>query len=155
MYCITDILKDVFLFNGIPKKDISYFCSLSGCEIISYEKNELMLSANTDKKIGIILDGKATIISADDEVIINKLAVGDIYGVATLFDNPSHQTKVVSASKLTALTLNREFVQSCIEYSSKISINYIEFLAKKIDFFTKYVKKYLQNGQLYGKINIP
>lgn len=142
MYSITEVLKDIFLFNGISKKDISHLCTFSGCEIVNYERNELMLSANTDKKIGILLEGKATIISGDDGVIIKKLISNDIYGVAILFDEPKYLTKVIASSKCTVLTLNRDFVQKCIEYNSKIALNYIEYLAKKISFLNSKISSY-------------
>ena len=136
---IAEILKDTFLFQNISKKDIEHCCGFKGCEIITYKKNDIMLSANSKRNIGIILDGKATIISGDEGVIIKKLESGDIYGVAILFDEPKYLTKVIARGKTSVLILNREFIQACIEYNTQISFNYIEYLAKKISFLNKKV----------------
>lgn len=143
MYNIIEIFKNIFLFKNISQKDIENCSLFSGCEIKTYNKNETMLSANTEKQIGILLEGKATIISNDEGVVIKKLVVGDVYGVAILFDDPHYSTKVLSSStKTTVLTLNREFVQKCIEYNSQISFNYIEYMAKKISFLNSKISSY-------------
>ena len=139
---IAEILSNIFLFKNVSKKDIEHCCSFSGYEILAYEKNELMLSADTGKRIGIILDGRATIISGEDGVVIKKLSAGDIYGVAILFDEPKYSTRVLSLSKVRVLSLNRDFVQKCIEYNSRISLNYIEYLAKKISFLNSKIGSY-------------
>lgn len=139
---IHEILSNMFLFEGVSKKDIEHCCSFSGTETVLYGHGDIMLSAETDRKIGIILTGKATIISGDDGVIIKKLFEGDIYGVAILFDEPHYLTRVVSQGKCTVLTLNRDFVQSCIEYNSKIALNYIEYLANKISFLNSKIGAY-------------
>lgn len=139
---ITEILKDTFLFQNISKKDIERCCDFEGCEIVTYKKDNVMLGADSARNIGIILDGKATIISGDDGVIIKKLQPGDIYGVAILFDEPKHLTKVIARSKVSVLTLNRKFIQACIEYNSQISFNYIEYLAKKISFLNSKISSY-------------
>lgn len=139
---IAEILSGIFLFDGISKKDISYCCAFDGYEISTYQRGDIMQSALTDKKIGIILEGKATIISSDDGVIIKKLQKNDIYGVAILFDEPKYLTRVVADGKCSVLTLSKEFVLKCIEYSSKISLNYIEYLAKKISFLNSKIGSY-------------
>ena len=142
MQNITEILSNTFLFNNISKKDIEHCSKLDGLETVTYNREEIMLNADTEKKIGIILDGKATILSGDDGVIIKKLSCGDIYGVAALFDEPKYLTKVVSENKCKVLTLNKNFIMSCIEYNSKISLNYIQYLAKKISFLNSKIGSY-------------
>ena len=139
---IIEILSKTFLFNGISPEIIERCCSFSGWEIISYSRGDIMLSADADKKIGIILDGKATIISGNEDAIIKKLEKNDIYGVAILFDEPTYLTRVISNGKCEVLTLSREFVQSCIEYDSKISLNYIEYLARKVSFLNSKIGAY-------------
>lgn len=142
MDSIHEILSNIFLFKGISKKDIEHCCSFIGAEFLEYERDEVMLSSETDKKIGILISGKASIFSGDDGVIIKKLSSGDIYGVAILFDDAHYSTKVVATGKCKILSLNRAFVQSCIEYNSKIASNYIEYLAKKISFLNLKIDAY-------------
>ena len=142
MESLQEILSGIFLFKGISKKDIDHCSSFDGAEFISYERDEIMLSSETDKKIGILLSGKASIFSGDSGVIIKRLSVNDIYGVAILFDDAHYSTKVVATGKCEILSLNRDFVQSCIQYNSRISLNYIEYLAKKITFLNLKIDAY-------------
>ena len=142
MPSIDEILSNIFLFKGISKKDIDHCCTFAGANFLTHEKNEIMLSAETDKKIGILLSGKASIFSGEDGVIIKKLSNGDIYGVAILFDDTHYSTKVVATGKCKILSLNKSFIQSCIEYNSKIASNYIEYLAKKISFLNLKIDAY-------------
>lgn len=143
MYNFAEIFENIFLFKNICHEDIKKCCSLSGYEIMNYTKNDTMLSANTDKQIGIILEGKAIIISNDDGVVIKKLSKGDVYGVAILFDEPNYSTRVLSSSSKTAvLTLNRYFVENCIKHNTQIALNYIEYMAKKISFLNSKISSY-------------
>ncbi|MBQ8738088.1 MAG: Crp/Fnr family transcriptional regulator [Clostridia bacterium] len=139
---ISEILSNTFLFKGISKSDIESCCSFEGYEVIKYSKNDIMLCAKSQKRIGIIIEGRATIISGDDGVIIKKLSSNDIYGVAILFDEPEYLTKVIATSTCTVLTISREFVQKCIEYNHKIALNYIEYLANKISFLNNKISAY-------------
>ena len=142
MPSINEILSNIFLFKGISKKDIDHCCTFDGADFVTYERDEIMLSSEADKKIGILLSGKASIFSGEDGVIIKKLSNGDIYGVAILFDDAHYSTKVVATGKCKILSLNKIFIQSCIEYNSKIASNYIEYLAKKISFLNLKIDAY-------------
>ena len=143
MYNIAKIFEDIFLFKNISQEDIKKYCSFPGYEIKNYAKNDTMLSAKTDKQIGILLEGKAIIISNDDGVVIKKLSKGDIYGVAILFDDPHYSTRVISSSsKTTVLTLNRDFVKKCIDQNTQIAFNYIEYMAKKISFLNSKISSF-------------
>ena len=139
---ISDILSKIFLFNGISKKDVERCSSFDGCGIVSYLRDDTLLSADTEKNIGIIIEGKATIISSDDGVIIKRLEPFDIYGVASLFDAGKYLTKVVARGKCKVLILSRDFVQQCIDYNAKIALNYIKYLAQKISFLNSKISSY-------------
>lgn len=139
---ISDILSKIFLFNNISKRDIEHCCAFDGHKIECHFRDDTLLSTDTEKNIGIILEGKATIISGDDGVIIKRLEVGDIYGVASLFDEGKYLTKVIARNNCKVLTLNRDFVQRCIDYNAKIALNYIEYLAQKISFLNFKISSY-------------
>ena len=137
-----EILKKCFLFENIDANIVDKCCTLQGCKIVDYSPQEIMQDYKTPQSIGIIISGKATIISGDNGVIIRKLAKDDIYGVAKLFDTPEHLTKVVATSKCTVLSISRDFVEGCIEIDKKIGINYITLLAKKISFLNNKISSF-------------
>ena len=137
-----EILKKCFLFENIDTGTVDKCCTLQGCKIVEYSPQDIMQDYKTPQSIGIIISGKATIISGDNGVIIRKLVKDDIYGVAKLFDTPEHLTKVVATSKCTVLSISRDFVEGCIEIDRKIGINYITFLAKKISFLNNKISSF-------------
>ena len=101
-----------------------------------------MQNYKTNCKIGIIIKGKAIIKSGDEGVIIKKLEKNDVYGAASLFDTPSHLTSVVALTDCSVLTMNKEFIENCIKENTTVSLNYIEFLAKRVSFLNRKINAY-------------
>lgn len=139
---IIDVLKTTFLFDGISTNIIKKCVLHGGCERIYFNSSDIMQSAKGDKKIGVILSGKAVIKSGDDGVIIRKLQSGDVYGAAILFDSPVYLTKVYAMSSCAVLAMNKSFVENAIDVDRKIAYNYIRFLSGKIGFLNSKISAY-------------
>ncbi|MBQ9703528.1 MAG: Crp/Fnr family transcriptional regulator [Clostridia bacterium] len=137
-----EILSKCFLFENVNEESIKKCCEQDGIALIEYSPQDVMQDYKSAQNVGILLNGKATIISGDDGVIIRKLEKDDVYGVAKLFDTPKYLTKVVATSKCTVLALNKDFIEGCIEIDRQIAINYISFLAKKISFLNNKISSY-------------
>ncbi|MBQ9744915.1 MAG: Crp/Fnr family transcriptional regulator [Clostridia bacterium] len=137
-----EILSNIFLFENISYATIDKCCSFEGCNIVDYQSGDILQDFKSEQNIGILLNGKASIISGDDGVIIRKLVKDDIYGVAKIFDNQKHLTKIVATSKCSVLIINKEFIEKCIEADKNIALNYIKLLAKKIGFLNKKISAY-------------
>jgi len=137
-----EILRNSFLFENVDEKTIDLCCKNEGCKIIEYLPQDIMQDYKSTQNIGIIISGKATIISGDNGVIIRKLAKNDIYGVAKLFDTSNYLTKVVATTKCSVLAINKDFVEACMEIDKQIGINYISLLAKKISFLNNKISSY-------------
>jgi hypothetical protein len=69
----VDILKNCFLFENIDPSVVNRCCMLPGYTTIEYYPQDVMQDYKTPQNIGIIISGKATIISGDNGVIIRKL----------------------------------------------------------------------------------
>lgn len=138
-----EILSNIFLFKNVDTKIIEECCSLDGISAIKYNQGDVMQNALSKKQIGIILKGKAVILSNDNGVIIRKLLKGDIFGAAIMFDNePKYSTKVVASAFCSVLTLNEGFVKQCISLDPQIAFNYLEFLANRISFLNSKISSY-------------
>jgi CRP-like cAMP-binding protein len=137
-----EILSNCFLFENVDEGTIKKCCEYDGCNIVEYSPQDIMQDYKSTQNIGIIISGKAAIISGDNGVIIRKLVKNDIYGVAKLFDSSNYLTKVVATTKCSVLTINKSFVESCIEKDKQIGINYISLLAKKISFLNHKISSY-------------
>ncbi len=140
---LYEVLSNTFLFKNIYDEKIKKCCTFKGISKASYEQGAIMQNAFSNKKIDIILKGKAVILSDDNGVIIRKLHSGDVFGVAIMFDDyPKYSTKVIATSQCTVLSLNENFIKECIAYDHNIAFNYLEYLAKKISFLNAKISSY-------------
>ena len=136
------LIDNFFLFQNINKTEIYRLFSFGSIVEEHYHQGDILQNYESDCKIGIILKGKAIIKSGNDGAIIRKLSKNDVYGVASLFDNPTHQTTVIAVADCTVLTLEKAFVERCIQENSQVSLNYISFLAQRIGFLNKKINAY-------------
>ena len=109
-----EFLSSLFLFKNIENEIIDKCCCFDGYYVKEYNIGDVLQDFKSPQNIGIILSGKATIISGDDGVIIRKLIKDDIYGVAKLFDTTKYLTKIIAATKCSVLIISKEFVEKCI-----------------------------------------
>lgn len=134
--------ESFFLFKGVDNQQIDFFLSFGGINEESFSSGEIIQCFDKCKYIGIITKGKASIKSGDNGVIIKKLQKGDIFGVAGLFDTPTHSTLIVASTDCTVITLSKSFVEKCISLNPTCAMNYITLLAKKISFLNKKINSY-------------
>ena len=140
---ITKFLKDhFFLFKGLSSSEIRKLSSIDGIYVDHFSANQIILDHFQCDKMGIIINGKATVKSDTDGVIINKLSVGDVYGIAALFVGHTYSTVVMASSDCTVITMNKEYIEKCIEESHICAINYIEILAEKISFLNRKINAF-------------
>lgn len=143
---IMDIKKflkqNICIFDNVSDAEIEQLLEFGGVFQKEYDSNETIQDKNHYDKIGIILSGKASVRSGIDGVIINKLKENDFFGVAVLFDSPKHLTIVKADSKCKVLILTKDFVLHCITKNYQISLNYIRFLSKKINFLNQKINSY-------------
>lgn len=134
--------ENFFLFSGIEDKILDNMLLFEGINIHEYSPQEIMQSAKTSEKIGIIVKGNAIIRSGDDGVIIRRLSPKDIFGAASLYDKQTYLTCVSAVSYCIVITFDKKFVDRCISYHPKIAENYINFLAKRISFLNSKINSY-------------
>ena len=140
---INQLLREnFFLFRDLDNKQVEKLLSLDGISKEHYAQGDIMQNNKTACKIGMIIKGKAIIKSGEDGVIIRKLNPNDVYGAACLFDSPKHLTIVKAVTDCTVITMNKQYIESCILEENKISLNYIEFLAKRISFLNTKINAY-------------
>lgn len=129
--------ENFFLFKNISSDEIDRILLENNYEEKLYASKEIIQDNTSCNSLCIILSGKATVRSGKDGIILNKLNTGDVYGVAALFDKPTHSTVVIASTDCKIITMDKNFVTNCISANKQIAINYIEFLSKKIGFLNK------------------
>lgn len=134
--------ENFFLFKNVPQEFLAKVFKRKGVRENKFSSGEIIQNSAHYDSIGIVVKGKAVVRSDCDGVIINKLNKNDVYGVAALFDKPTHSTIVQAVSECTIITMDKEFINECIKSNSTIALNYIEFLAKKVTFLNKKINAY-------------
>ena len=122
------------LFKNLSDDEINRIISFAGLNEEMFSSQTIIHNYRLCDKIGILVKGKAVIRSGIDGVIIKKLTVGDVYGVASMFEKPSHSTTVIAIKDCTILTMTKEFIENCINESATFATNYIKLLSQKINF---------------------
>lgn len=134
--------ENFFLFENLTDTEINRIMLCDGVLEETFSQGEIIQNSKIHSKIGIVVKGRAVIKSGQNGVIINKISKNDVYGVAVLFDEPTHLTSVIALTDCTVITMNKAFIENCIKESTTVAFNYIEFLAKKINFLNKKINAY-------------
>jgi len=120
---------------------------LTESDIKKYKKNEIIIqNSETEGVLGIFLKGNAifTLGSESNEIILNTLCVGDVFGFSSVFDmenEAKYNIKITASS--TIMFINENKLKEMLEEDEKILQNYlylltdnIRFLSRKIEGFT-------------------
>ena len=134
--------QSFFLFKNVPQSEIDAFLTLGGVSETHFSSGEIIQCCDKCESIGIVTKGKAIIKSGNDGVIIKKLQIGDVFGVAGLFDKQTHSTVIKAVTDCTIISLDKAFVEKCISLNHTCALNYITLLAKKISFLNKKINSY-------------
>ena len=131
-------LKDTFLFNNIDKNAITSLLESIVTEEKSYRRGELIFSPDEfEHKVGFILRGECLVgrQSGGSFVPLNTISSGGSFGILTVFSaRDEFPTLVKAKSKCSILFFSADAIRSLVERSPTVSMNVIEFMARKINF---------------------
>jgi len=141
------VLKNTVIFKDANAQSISVYINDNSCCLRKYSAGEEICSPkNTDHRIGIILDGTATISSADGtkNVLIRTVSRGAVFGISGIYSEQESFPSLISAkNECSVLFISRLAFCSLIENdisAMKALVSYlgnrILYLNKKIHSFT-------------------
>ena len=127
-------VSEIFLFKGLLETDILSYLDI--CSIVKFNPGDIVHSSkNPALGIGVVLSGRARIVSGNGDALLRILKSGDIFGVASVFALDSrNKTEVVSSSKCSILIIPESVITEIITSDSDASIRYISFLSDRINF---------------------
>lgn len=137
------VLRSCPLFSSYPEKKLpslmekcaSYRCRFSLGEHIPFRKE-------ASSRIGILLEGKAKVFSAEDEkTILNRLEPGNLFGVSSLYSGAEADTVIVAAAQSTVLFIDEGNMDPLFE-DRKTRENLISFLTGRIRFLTEKIASF-------------
>ncbi len=139
-------VRSSFLFSGISDAEFSEFLSCGDCYIGSFSKGETIFTAGeSDKKLGILLFGKAKAICADKgKGSLKAFTAGDLFGAAGVFcktgNEPFSKIKANGSCKIFFVT--RKGVETLIVKNPKCALDYISFLSERVAFLNRRISTF-------------
>ncbi len=125
-------LSGISLFCGCNKETLERLCS---GKISKYRSGEVIYSPACDeKKLIILLDGKAEVFSLDSQkkMLLRNFTAGGVVGIANLFSDSPFVSNVVAQKGCVTLEISKELFASCLEGDSTLMYNFLSFLSGKI-----------------------
>ena len=153
---IIFLQDNFFLFKGLKSDEIEELLTFSGASTKEFSPKEIIQDKENYDCIGLIVSGKAFIKSGINGAILNKLNTSSVYGGAAIFKPPTHSTIVEAVTKCKVFTFSKEFIENCISKNHQTSLNYINFLAEKIDFLNNKINYFAgksSESKLYCFLN--
>lgn len=136
----NNVLIHLFPFSGIDEKELLSIQDELSFEIMSYEKNDIILSKdNYLCEIGFILSGECAVYKKrrKDDIPLQTMKKYDSFGILTLFSKEEYPTFIVAKKKTRVLFIKKESFLACLKIHSAVSMNVMVFLADRIQFLNK------------------
>ncbi len=134
----ADFLSKSFLFAGMDESEISRIAEDTEITFAKYSRNDVIYEPECyDSKLGFVLDGSVTVYrieASGNKVPLNILSAPQSFGILTLFSKKGFPTTVMARTACKVLYIDEGCVRAMIEEHPRVSLNIIEFMAKKIDF---------------------
>ena len=138
---IIQRLKKHELFEKTELSALEALINAEDTEIMNFKQgDEIFSPKNEEKKLGFILDGEASVYSADGNrsVLLRSLSEGDSFGVSNLFDTQGGFVSLIVAKKASnVIFFSPTAISSLLERSGEFRMSYIRFLSEKICFLNR------------------
>lgn len=129
-------LSSFSLFFGITETALSAIAKAAG-EPVCYRKGEAIYRCDDFRRaIGLILEGTVTV--QREELMMNRLSAGDMFGAAALFDeSETYVTQITAETDCRILFLSQETMSRLLRRYPPLAENYIRFLSGRIRFLNR------------------
>ncbi len=134
-------LLNVVLFDGFDENEINSLLVDYAKKPVNYAKTDVIYSpVDKERKLGIILSGKAAVYSSDIErkVLLRSLEKSQIFGISNLFSkSDKFSTNIIAKNVCTVLFISADNVSEMLQKNKKFLHNYIEYLADRVRFLNR------------------
>ena len=139
-------IRNCLIFKDADSANLEkYLCDGRYSEKSFTSGEEILSPSDESVSVGYILDGKASIISADDgkNVLLRTVGKGALFGVATLYslDTP-FPTKISAKTPCRVLFIERDAIKSLIENDKAVNKAFLTFLGNRIVYLNKKINSF-------------
>lgn len=147
--------KEVFIKNKLFSK-LDTETLKNGMDIITVKKGETVMTKSAFSRcLALILKGSASVskIGLDGRrTVINRLAEGDVFGMATLFyEEAEFPSEITAENPLRLAVFSKEFVENAFASSPEFAKAYVTLLSEKILFLNKKLSAFSE-GEVSEKL---
>lgn len=137
---LIEALRATELFRDADGASLS--AAVSASEVLKFAKGEQMYTG--DPALYILISGKAVVRreSGGQNVILNTLGRGSVYGAAQLFGGGAGLTRVTASCRSTCLRMSQDTVKDLIRSDSSFALSYIAFLSDRIRFLNRRIASF-------------
>lgn len=134
------------LFKDADDENISKYISDERYSIRDFSAGEEIISHDlTNVPVGFILEGTATITSADGgkKVLLKTIGVGAVFGISTLYAAESpFPTNIKAKNSCKVLFIESSAVRELIENDKGAMIGFMRFLSDKVVYLNKKINSF-------------
>lgn len=137
---LIEALRATELFRDADGASLS--AAVFASEVLKFAKGEQMYTG--DPALYILISGKAVVRreSGGQNVILNTLGRGSVYGAAQLFGGAAGLTRVTASCRSTCLRMSQDAVKDLIRSDSSFALSYIAFLSDRIRFLNRRIASF-------------
>ena len=135
-------LQSFFLFSELSEQELAMIDKALS-DPITYLKGEHLYDQHRfQNAIGLVLCGTVLVQTTDEcdhSLVINRLGIGDMFGVAALFDHNGGEYVTVLRALDTVVVryITQDAIGQLFEQFPSIARRYIEFLSERIRFLNR------------------
>ena len=148
-------LKSTFLFEGVSESVIIDLVSNVDVKEISYQKGDIIFYPyDFEHRLGFVLSGECLVgrQSGGTFVPLNTMTSGNSFGILAVFSaRDEFPTLVKAKNACTVLFFSSDAVRLLLEKSPQVSMNVINFLARKISFLNDKIASF-SGGSVEAKL---
>ena len=127
------------MFAGMEESVLRELMTAGMAELRSFAVGELLLPENTDPKAGLILSGKASVTTPNEDraVLLRYLGTGDLFGIANLFSKDPFVSQIRATKPTKCFLLSEGGVKLLLRESEAFREHYVAFLGNRIRFLNR------------------
>lgn len=138
-------LETAFLFRHLDQEKLEQLLQQVPCQTVTYSKGQYIYDNYRFKKeIGIIIKGKIEVqknLPTGKKIIMNKLRVGDVFGIAALFnDQTCYVTSLLTSSETQILFIGEESLLELFKLDQQLLKNYLSYINQRIHFLNQRIE---------------
>lgn len=115
-----------------------------GCETRDYARGDVLFSREAcPRSLAFLLSGSALVYKRAGDgkrLLMNRLAPGDVFGMASLFCDAPYPVEVIAEHAARAFFIGRERLEAAFSAEPCLARNYIALLSERIHFLNRRIE---------------